>query len=266
MRHPRRRQGHPDEVRRCPSCCTTACGRPLLDWTLGAVRRARAGSAPWWSSRPTARAGRRACPSGQSPRSSRSGRAAPVTPCRCGRAALAGFEGDVLVLNADHPLTDPAALRDLAGRARRGRSRAPACSRCSAPTTSAPTSAASCAAPTAQFERIVELRDADAGQRALTEVNSGIYRLPSRPRCGRRWSGSTTDNDQGELYLTDVDRDPASRDGDRVIAGTPHDDPTVALGVNTRADLAEAAGAAARRASTSATCWPASRSSIRPRP
>ena len=30
-----------------------------------------------------------------------------------GREALAGFDGLVVVLNADHPLTDPQSLRDL---------------------------------------------------------------------------------------------------------------------------------------------------------
>ena len=85
----------------------------------------------------------------------------------------------------------------------------------------------------------MEVRDTSPDERALTEVNSGIYVFRpdlavARARAARRR------NDQGELYLTDVGGAPASATATRV-AGHLHADPTVALGINTRADLAAAA-------------------------
>jgi bifunctional UDP-N-acetylglucosamine pyrophosphorylase/glucosamine-1-phosphate N-acetyltransferase len=53
------------------------------------------------------------------------------------------------------------------------------------------------------LERIVEERDATAEQRALREVNAGIYAFDAvllREALGKL----STDNDQGEEYLTDV--------------------------------------------------------------
>jgi bifunctional UDP-N-acetylglucosamine pyrophosphorylase/glucosamine-1-phosphate N-acetyltransferase len=56
---------------------------------------------------------------------------------------------------------------------------------------------------TGNLERIVEERDATAEQRALREVNAGIYAFDAamlREALGKL----STDNDQGEEYLTDV--------------------------------------------------------------
>lgn len=54
-----------------------------------------------------------------------------------------------------------------------------------------------------EVERIVEHRDADTAQRAITEINSGIYVFDAAVlRDGLARIGS--DNSQGELYLTDV--------------------------------------------------------------
>ena len=52
-------------------------------------------------------------------------------------------------------------------------------------------------------ERIVEFKDADEAQRAISEINSGILAAPAtllRDHLARL----TTDNAQGEYYLTDV--------------------------------------------------------------
>src|SRR2546423_2089237 len=86
------------------------------------------------------------------------------------------------------------------------------------------------------FERIVEERDATPAQRAIREINAGAYAFDAallRHALGKL----STDNDQGEEYLTDVL-------GLLVAAGHPvgtHHaaDPDEALGANDRAQLAQ---------------------------
>ncbi len=84
--------------------------------------------------------------------------------------------------------------------------------------------------------RIVEERDADAAQRAITEVNTGILVAPSARL--RKWlDGLSNRNAQREYYLTDVIAQ-AVADGVRVAA-VRADDAAEALGVNSKAQLAE---------------------------
>ncbi len=155
---------------------------------------------------------------------------------RSARAALHGFEGDVLVLNGDHPLTDPASLRDLAA-ARQAASAAAAV----LTFTRTPAVGADFGRivrdPSGAVAGIVEVRDATPEQRDLTEVSSGIYLFRSEllwPALERLDSA----NDQGELYLTDAVGLLVA--GGHTVVGHHHADPTVALGINTRADLAAA--------------------------
>jgi len=87
---------------------------------------------------------------------------------------------------------------------------------------------------------IVEHRDASAEQRAVREVNSSIYVF----RADRLWpvlDRLSPHNAQGELYLTDSVALLVS-DGGRV-AVHKGGDPVETEGVNTRAELAEAAAA-----------------------
>jgi bifunctional UDP-N-acetylglucosamine pyrophosphorylase/glucosamine-1-phosphate N-acetyltransferase len=87
-------------------------------------------------------------------------------------------------------------------------------------------------------QRIVEHRDATRAEREIPEINIGIYcSTPSTllPILRRL----TPDNAQGELYLTDaVHRLLASG---RKVLGVVHDDAREVLGVNDRAELAQAA-------------------------
>jgi bifunctional UDP-N-acetylglucosamine pyrophosphorylase / glucosamine-1-phosphate N-acetyltransferase len=86
-------------------------------------------------------------------------------------------------------------------------------------------------------DRIVEHRDAGSAELVLDEVNTGMYVLPGR-RALDLLREVGTDNAQGEIYLTDVVAG-LRRAGERVAAHvTP--DPFVALGVNTRVELANA--------------------------
>src|SRR6476646_4649505 len=90
----------------------------------------------------------------------------------CG--ALEGFDGDVLVLYADHPLTDPATLQAL--RATHAEAGAAATVLTFDRTEAIGTDFGRIVrGGDGGVERIVEARDASDVERALTEVNSGIY-------------------------------------------------------------------------------------------
>jgi len=156
---------------------------------------------------------------------------------RSARGALEGFGGDVLVLYADHPLTDPASLQAL---------RATHADAGAAATVLTFERTAAIGADFGRLvrgddggvERIVEARDTSDAERALTEVNSGIYVFRSED-LWPALEGRDAANDQGELYLTDAVG--ALVAAGRPVVGHRHPDATAALGINTRADLAEAA-------------------------
>ncbi|MFC3942411.1 UDP-N-acetylglucosamine diphosphorylase/glucosamine-1-phosphate N-acetyltransferase [Pseudomonas gingeri NCPPB 3146 = LMG 5327] len=83
---------------------------------------------------------------------------------------------------------------------------------------------------------IVEQKDANEAQRAITEGNTGILALPAR-RLGDWMSRLSNNNAQGEYYLTDVI---AMAVGDGLVVETeqPHDAMEV-QGANDRKQLAE---------------------------
>ena len=87
-----------------------------------------------------------------------------------------------------------------------------------------------------QVVQIVEEKDADAEQKAIREVNTGIFVLPNQYLGG--WLNALQSNNaQGEYYLTDVVA-LAVRDG---VAVTPHPVSAhhLAAGVNNKIQLAE---------------------------
>jgi bifunctional UDP-N-acetylglucosamine pyrophosphorylase/glucosamine-1-phosphate N-acetyltransferase len=94
---------------------------------------------------------------------------------------------------------------------------------------------------------IVEHKDADDAVRAIREVNSGMYAFDAAV-LERYLHQLTTDNVQGEEYLTDVIGH-ARADGLRVTA-VPADDPREILGVNDRAQLAHAGAILRERINT----------------
>ncbi|GED97063.1 bifunctional UDP-N-acetylglucosamine diphosphorylase/glucosamine-1-phosphate N-acetyltransferase GlmU [Gordonia crocea] len=83
---------------------------------------------------------------------------------------------------------------------------------------------------------IVEHKDADDEQRAITEVNAGIYAFDAATLRDALGSLST-DNVQGEYYLTDVVE--IANDADKPVRAHIVDDPAVVAGCNDRAQLAD---------------------------
>ncbi|MBN9170527.1 MAG: bifunctional UDP-N-acetylglucosamine diphosphorylase/glucosamine-1-phosphate N-acetyltransferase GlmU, partial [Microbacterium sp.] len=86
--------------------------------------------------------------------------------------------------------------------------------------------------------RIVEEKDATPDEAAVTEINAGVYVFQAaalRPQLAH----VSTANVQGEMYLTDVIG--LLRGDDLPVSATAAADAAVALGVNDRAQLAEAA-------------------------
>ena len=86
--------------------------------------------------------------------------------------------------------------------------------------------------------KIVEARDADEETLAIREINASIYCFDRR-LLEENLSRITTDNAQGEYYLTDV-IELLNASGHRVSALVA-DNPADTLGINNRAELAQAA-------------------------
>ncbi len=113
---------------------------------------------------------------------------------------LADFPGDVVVLYGDVPLLQPATLRTLCDTHQRQQATLTVLTAHLDP----PTGYGRIVRDSAgRIARIVEERDASEAERALHEINSGVYCLkasflfPALHRVGQR-------NAQGEQYLTDV--------------------------------------------------------------
>jgi bifunctional UDP-N-acetylglucosamine pyrophosphorylase/glucosamine-1-phosphate N-acetyltransferase len=85
---------------------------------------------------------------------------------------------------------------------------------------------------------VVEHKDADEATRAIDEVATSVYAFAAGP-LREALAGLTTDNAQGELYLTDVVA--AHRAEGRTVSALIADDPDETLGCNDRAQLADLA-------------------------
>ncbi len=87
------------------------------------------------------------------------------------------------------------------------------------------------------LEKIVEEKDADASQKAVKEVNAGIYCL-NWAKIKPAFSQLTSSNAQGEYYLTDI-IEWANRQGLSVQASILDDSDEI-YGINSRENLATA--------------------------
>ncbi|NDY42078.1 bifunctional N-acetylglucosamine-1-phosphate uridyltransferase/glucosamine-1-phosphate acetyltransferase [Dissulfurirhabdus thermomarina] len=92
--------------------------------------------------------------------------------------------------------------------------------------------------------RIVEERDAGAAERAVDEINTGIYAVESG-FLFRALSAVRPENAQGEYYLTDIVEIGVASGMD--VDGEPLASAEEALGVNSRAELARAEAVLLRR-------------------
>ena len=153
---------------------------------------------------------------------------------QCASSSLEGFDGDVLVVCADTPLLTRETLHEVVRVHRDNGARATLL-------------VAELADPSGYGRvvldseggvlRIVEQKDADEPTRRIRLINTGVYCFAWRT-VGPLLERLSTDNAQGELYLTDVMQMLAE-------AGTPARsvllaDPQELMGVNDRAQLAEA--------------------------
>jgi bifunctional UDP-N-acetylglucosamine pyrophosphorylase/glucosamine-1-phosphate N-acetyltransferase len=147
-------------------------------------------------------------------------------------AAGAGASGTVLVTYGDVPLLDGATLRDLvAAHEAGGHAVTVVTAEVDDPTGYGRVLRDEHGGVTG----VVEHKDADEAQRAVREINSGIYAFDGAvladalSRVGR-------DNAQGEMYLTDVLR--LARDAGGSVAAHRVDDVWQTEGVNDRVQLA----------------------------
>jgi bifunctional UDP-N-acetylglucosamine pyrophosphorylase / glucosamine-1-phosphate N-acetyltransferase len=151
------------------------------------------------------------------------------------RAALAGFEGDVLVLNGDVPALTAATLLRLVAT---HRSAGAAASLLSFEPADTRAYGRVVRDSGGRLARIVEAVDASPEELELREVNSGIYVF----RAEKLWpvlERLEPHNAQGELYVTDTLGLLVA--GGETCAVELAADPFEAEGINTRVELAAAA-------------------------
>ncbi len=89
--------------------------------------------------------------------------------------------------------------------------------------------------PSGRLEAIVELKAATAEQRAIREINSGIYCFETRDLF-RSLRALKPNRASGEYYLTDVIAELASHG--KTVETVVAEEPCQALGINTRIELA----------------------------
>jgi bifunctional UDP-N-acetylglucosamine pyrophosphorylase/glucosamine-1-phosphate N-acetyltransferase len=154
------------------------------------------------------------------------------------RDALADFRGDVLILYGDTPLLRPEALRAMAAL------RAETNADLVVLTAAVDVPGIVVRDAVGRVARIVEAPDATPDELAISERNTGVYLLDAE-WLWKTLSQVGDDNQQGEIYLTDI-VEISVREGRRVEARRL-DDPEEALGINTRAQLAQAAAVVRRR-------------------
>ena len=148
---------------------------------------------------------------------------------------LEHLEGTVVVVPGDAPLLTAATLQRLVGaHEAAGASTTLLTARVQDPTGYGRVVRDSSGA----VARVVEHKDADAATLALDEVATSVYAFSAGP-LREALARLTTDNVQGEQYLTDVVA--LHREAGLLVAAEVADDPDETRGVNDRAQLADLA-------------------------
>ncbi len=152
--------------------------------------------------------------------------------------ALEGFVGDVLILYGDTPLLEAETFRRMGGLKR------DTAADLVMLTANGPIPGRVVRDTAGKVERVVEAQDATPEELAIEERNTGVYMM-SAALVREGIASLKDDNEQGELYLTDV-VGYAVQNGFQVEALLVEDGEEC-LGINTRADLALATSAMRRR-------------------
>jgi bifunctional UDP-N-acetylglucosamine pyrophosphorylase/glucosamine-1-phosphate N-acetyltransferase len=156
---------------------------------------------------------------------------------RTGLAAIPRFSGRVLILYGDVPLLTGSTVGKLQ-RALTGKSLAFLTAE-----VDDPAGYGRVIRNGTRATEVIEHRDATRGQRAIREINVGVY-LCDAALLKKSLSGVGSNNAQGEFYLTDVVALAAKRDGAAAVRVADIDE---VRGVNTRAELAAAEHVMRRR-------------------
>ncbi len=150
------------------------------------------------------------------------------------KGSFSDFRGHVLILCGDTPLIEPQTITDLMGFHGGANSRLTVLTM----VLEDPTGYGRIVRDeTGRVSRIVEERDADDEEKRIREVNTGIYVAD----CGLLFSlieAIRPENAQGEYYLTDMAAEAVRRQ--IPVHGCVLRESLLAMGVNTRIDLAEA--------------------------
>jgi bifunctional UDP-N-acetylglucosamine pyrophosphorylase/glucosamine-1-phosphate N-acetyltransferase len=151
-------------------------------------------------------------------------------------AALpADFAGDVLVVNGDVPLLDATTLAELIAE---HRASAAAATLLSAELDDPTGYGRIVRTSEGMLDRIVEHKDATDSELAIHEINAGVY-VFGLAELRDQLARITTDNAQGEKYLTDVIG--LLRRAGSDVAAVPVSESWLVAGINDRAQLSEAA-------------------------
>jgi bifunctional UDP-N-acetylglucosamine pyrophosphorylase / glucosamine-1-phosphate N-acetyltransferase len=153
---------------------------------------------------------------------------------RAALAALPEEAAEIVVLSGDVPLVDAALVRDLATARRESEA---ALALVSVEVAEAGRLGRVARDRSGRVTAIVEARDASAEELAIDEVNAGLYAFDVawlRRRLPDIGPSSVT----GEVYLTELVR--LAREDDRPVACLAVEDDGTLLGINDRAELADA--------------------------
>jgi bifunctional UDP-N-acetylglucosamine pyrophosphorylase/glucosamine-1-phosphate N-acetyltransferase len=151
------------------------------------------------------------------------------------RKFFADADGTLVVLSGDVPMLTATTLQKLVEKHKSDRDRGAACTVLSVRLKDPTGYGRVVRDENGSLEKIVEQKDASDEEKAVDEINSGIYCFDAR-KLYSALSGVSNENAQGEYYLTDVPQILVARGDD--VAIFMCDDPAEIEGVNDRRQLA----------------------------